>query len=271
MVRQRSAKPLFPGSNPGAAFTVARRKQHPMKTLLILLSVWNSAQAFSDYPHFEFVGVSPGSFMMGCPKTEEWCVESGDELQHRATIVSGFEIQTTTVTNSLWEKVMGSGPAEEPDFPHAFSHDEAKAFIKKLNSLQEGTGFTYRFPTSAEWEYVARAGSETAYFFGDDPGRNPPKIGDYNYILKKYAWFSDNSRDSKHAVALKQANPLGLFDIYGNIWQWTSDVEGEGYFVVRGGDFTSFERSLRSAHKGVFGKFTGGGIRLVRTCKLADK
>jgi formylglycine-generating enzyme required for sulfatase activity len=105
--------------------------------------------------------------------------------------------------------------------------------------LYKKTGVFYRLPTEAEWEYACRAGSATAYPFGDDAAS-----------LSKYAWYNANSDNKYHAVKQLQPNAWGLYDILGNVAEWTLDpyTAGAKYpIVLKGGSFRDDATALRSA------------------------
>lgn len=118
------------------------------------------------------------------------------------------------------------------------------------------TGIFYRLPTEAEWEYAAKAGSNTLYFFGDDP----KALGDY-------AWTAENANESTQKVGTKKPSPWGLYDIYGNVLEWTYDQYDIDFYkrsaeknpvnpaeklyprVVRGGSFASLPTEATSVKR----------------------
>jgi len=200
----------------------------------------------------KLVLIPKGTFMMGSPKTEEGRVQ--DETQHQVTISKDYYLGVTEVTQGQYEKVMGTNPSnfqgnkiEGSSSNHPVdrvSWEDAVEFCKKLSELPEekGAGRVYRLPTEAEWEYACRAGSKTAYSFGDN-----------SRDLGNYAWFGNNSgskeldsaailkdtpqrymdtlvsaRCATHPVGEKNANAWGLYDMHGNVWEWCSDWYG-GY------------------------------------------
>ncbi len=123
-------------------------------------------------------------------------------------------------------------------FPvNSMSVDGAMMFCRWL---YQQTGIFYRLPTEAEWEYACRAGTTSAYFFGDDPGK-----------LKDYAWFISNSGKKYQKVGQKKPNPWGLYDMLGNVSEWTMDQYSDKYFdTVKAKDpivlpVTRYPRSIR--------------------------
>ena len=221
----------------------------------------------------EFVLIEPGTFEMGSPETEAG--RDDDETLHTVTITQPFYLGKYEVTQEQWQAVMGDNPADfsscGQDCPvESVSWEDAQAFIAALNRL-EGVE-TYRLPTEAEWEYAARAGTRTAYHFGDDASQ-----------LGAYAWYSDNGDDQTHPVGQKQPNGWGLFDMHGNVWEWVHDWK-EAYprgtvtdprgpssgvlRVVRGGGWYYNAHYCRAAYRfrvGPGARVSHLGFRLART------
>ncbi|GEM_PF-7064819 len=146
--------------------------------------------------------------------------------------IKGFYMATTVVTQKQWQTVMGSAPWKNSshvgdNHPAVYiSWNNAVEFCKKLSVK---SGKTFRLPTEAEWEYACRAGTDTKYFWGDDPAA----AGDY-------AWITSNSGRKLQDVAKKKPNPWGLFDMLGNVSQLCDDVANpaDGSRVIRGGDYS---------------------------------
>lgn len=161
----------------------------------------------------------------------------------------------TRPTKPYLDMTFGFGKDGQPAL--AMTHYNAIQFCKWLYVR---TGVFYRLPTEAEWEYAARAGSETEFFFADDAAQ-----------LADYAVFKDNSSGKTAKVGTKKANPWGLYDILGNVSEWTYDQYDADFYktlegkvsdnpvnvpaklyphAVRGGSFESGAADMRSAARG---------------------
>lgn len=165
---------------------------------------------------FTMVAVEGGTFTMGAT-SEQGSDAGGDEKPAHEVTLSDYYIGQTEVTQALWEAVMGSNPSghKGDNLPvENVSWDDCQMFIQKLNQL---TGKQFRLPTEAEWEYAARGGRKS---------RGYKYAGGNNIDL--VAWYDSNSGKETHAVATKQANELGIYDMSGNVLEWCSDWYG-GY------------------------------------------
>jgi len=167
-----------------------------------------------------FVLIPAGEFTMGAPKSEP-NADDDEQPQHRVTISQPFYLSQYEVTQAQWQAVMGvahqSSRFQGENRPvEQVSWDEAHAFIKALNKRETKTsGLLCRLPTEAQWEYAARAGTSTPHSFGD----NAAKLGDY-------AWYDKNAEGETHPVGQKNPNAWGLYDMYGNVWEWMQDWYG---------------------------------------------
>jgi len=209
-----------------------------------------------------FMRIPAGTFMMGSPEDEPG--RGGNEKLHEVTISKDFFIQTTEVTQGQWKMVMGSNPS-------AFSNcgdkcpvemvnwNDVEEFIAKLNTKGEGS---YRLPTEAEWEYSARAGTKTPFFFGNCLSTNQANYHG-NYPLQGCP-ASGIVREQPLPVASFAPNAWGLYDMHGNVYEWCKDWYGIHYYesnenvdplgpltgthrIIRGGNFRDYAKFSRSA------------------------
>ncbi|MDG4595289.1 MAG: formylglycine-generating enzyme family protein [Candidatus Contendobacter sp.] len=216
----------------------------------------------------DMVSITGGCFQMGSPESEAG--RESDERQHRVC-VERFEMGKTEVTQGQWQAVMGSNPSSFQncaDCPvESVSWNDIQDYLGQLN---QRTGKTYRLPTEAEWEYACRGGvAGQRYCGGDD--------------LDRLAWYDGNSGDKTHSVGRKAANGFGLYDMSGNVWEWTCSAYDQDYggaeqkctdkgttgpLAVRGGAWYSVPVRVRSAARLGYGPAYRGdtrGFRLARS------
>lgn len=237
---------------------------------------------------FEMLPISGGTFLMGSPEDEEDRRE--DEGPQREVAVSPFWMSKTEITWDVYDvwasdldlfrrkvlklessprdKIADQFQVSQPTKPYTdmtfgmgkrgypaicMTQHAARTFCKWLSAK---TGRYYRLPTEAEWEYACRAGTQTAYSFGDDPDE-----------LEDHGWFFDNTDNGYEKVGQKKPNPWGLHDMHGNVAEWVLDQYDEAGYeriadetsdplaipqtlyprVVRGGGWDQFPEDCRSA------------------------
>ena len=216
----------------------------------------------------------PGEFMMGSPSDEE--DRRDDETPHPVLITKGFWLAETETTQAFWKAVMGkdNNPSanEGDDLPvESVSWNDCQDFIKKLNKKTKDKGLLFRLPSEAHWEYACRAGSTTAYWWGNNPedGKGKENVADASAKKKFPDWPLDFSFDDGFAysspVGSFMANDWSLKDMSGNVEEWCSDwyedypagtaIDPEGpedgsVRVLRGGSWKTGPLSCRSADRG---------------------
>jgi formylglycine-generating enzyme required for sulfatase activity len=214
---------------------------------------------------FIMVEVKGGSYDMGHDVTSELYF-STDAPAHQVE-VADFIIGETEVSQALWQAVMGSNPSrftgDDQNPVEQINWGQCQRFIDRLNEL---TNLSFRLPTEAEWEYAARGGrfSKGTLYAGSDE-------------CDEVAWIQRDGRFT-HPVKTKKANELGLYDMTGNVWEWTSTgfsrygtepklqpTDGGYLFVYRGGGYINNERQAIVYHRS-YGQLTDSnpyiGLRL---------
>ncbi len=268
--------------------------------------LWAEADVKGVVARFRWI--PPGRFWMGSPESEAGS-EDHEGPQHHVTWTEGRWLCDTPVTQALWEAVMGANPSwfKSPERPvEQVSWEDCQGFLVKLNGL--APGLEARLPSEAEWEYACRAGTKTATWKGD-----LEILGERNVpLLDDIAWYGGNcgvgfelengwdttgelwkekqydfEKGGTHSVREKIANPLGLFDMLGNVFEWCLDA-GEEYFaypyaprdvidpspnrtdsrrVSRGGSWYAYARRVRAASRIAYApgfRGVGLGFRLAR-------
>jgi formylglycine-generating enzyme required for sulfatase activity len=175
-----------------------------------------------------YVWIPPGAFTMGCSPGDNECRDD-ERPSHVEKIANGFYMGQTEVTQAAWNKVKRENPShfkgdqlpvENADW------NQAAGYCKEIGG---------RLPTEKEWEYAARAGTTVSRYGA----------------LDAVAWHQGNSGNRTHSVGLKEANAFGLYDMLGNVWEWTDAKSGTKKMkVARGGSWDSSTRIVRASSSG---------------------
>ncbi|MGZ8160249.1 MAG: formylglycine-generating enzyme family protein [Methylobacter sp.] len=218
----------------------------------------------ADSVEQNFRWIEPGTFWMGSPD-DELERQDNEGPRHPVTISRGFWLADTACTQSLWQAVMGDNPSYFKDDPQqpveSVSWDDVQEFLRRLQNLLPGCQVD--LPSEAEWEYACRAGTTTPFSFGANI--TPEQVnynGNYPYA------GGEKGEDRRKTVAVKSlpANPWGLYEMHGNVWEWCKDgqrtydeqaqTDPLGQLTsddlprsVRGGSWDGFARMTRSAYR----------------------
>lgn len=192
-------------------------------------------KTFKNSIGMEFVLIPAGEFMMGCSDGDTECSED-EKPAHKVKITKPFYMGKYEVTQGQWKTVMENKPSKFKDCGEncpveTVSWNDVQEFIKKLNDTSTSLGdrsVQYRLPTEAEWEYAARGTSSVTttlltkrmtmkYYWG-------------NEINGDFLWYDGNSESKTHPIGQKKPNEFGLYDMLGNVWEWTNDWYDKDYY-----------------------------------------
>ena len=168
----------------------------------------------------KYVWIPAGTYTMGCSPGDK--CHSHEKPSHSVTISKGFWMGQTEVTVGAYKRfaqATGRAMPSGPPWDSTWKQDNLPMVNVTWNDARSYcTWAGGRLPTGAEWEYAARAGTQTRYYFGNDAA-----------LLGDYAWYSSNSGNVAHPVGQKKPNAWGLYDMLGNVWDWCQDWFG-GYY-----------------------------------------
>ncbi|MCA9076074.1 MAG: formylglycine-generating enzyme family protein [Planctomycetaceae bacterium] len=225
----------------------------------------------------EFVLIAPGveqfpqSFEMGSEASPE------EQPKHPVTLARPFHMAKYEVPQNLYEAVMGENPSRwkgPRNSVEMITWTDANTFCESVTALLREAHLieqndSIRLPSEAEWEYCCRAGTDTAYSFGDQ-ATSPDDEGNKASLLDPYAWHTGNAAGNDPPVGALKANPWGLYDMHGYLWEFTADhwqddhqsaptdgsprisSEEDAPIVVRGGSWKDRHPRLRSAARQSF-------------------
>ena len=209
--------------------------------------------------------IAAGSFQTGSPSGE--LGRGSDERQHEVTLTQGYWLGAHEVTQAQWQSVMGSNPSKfkgSRNPVEQVSWEDAMAFCKKLTEREFlagrlPAGWRYTLPTEAQWEYACRAGTRSAFHYGN---RLDSRMANFDGNYPYGGASTGEYRNKTVAVGSFQSNAWGLYDMHGNVWEWCSDRYGDypsgsvvdptgarsgSVRVNRGGSWFSGARFCRSA------------------------
>ncbi|MDP7275589.1 MAG: formylglycine-generating enzyme family protein [Planctomycetaceae bacterium] len=244
-----------PKKDPGKTMTAAERQE--------LLKTFNA----------EFVEITPGKGKF--PGTFVMGTKGGDASEQPArqvTMSGSFAMARYEVPQNLWEAVMGKNPSRwtgPRNSVEMLSWQEATVFCRKATVLMRQSGLLdgneeIRLPSEAEWEFCCRAGTTTAYSFGEK-ARSANDKGNKASLADPYAWHTGNAAGNDPPIGAKKPNAWGLYDMHGYLWEFVADawhpnyvgapVDGSAWKadekyvsrIIRSGSWRDRHPSLRSA------------------------
>lgn len=184
--------------------------------------------------------IPPGEFLMGSSDQErtqflegyakaandQWAASRipSEGPEHPVRITRPFYLGKYEVTQAQWQAVMGDNPSKFNDHPahpvEKVSWNDIQPFLAKLNERDFAGKLKFALPTEAQWEFACRAGTTTTWHSGDDQA-----------VLREFGWFHGHADGKTHSVGRLKPNPLGLYDLHGNVWEWCADRFADDYYA----------------------------------------